>query len=60
MSELLAFSPRTLSFKGDGALLLYIVVISHVIISQLIATTIPDGFQYHACTLRNNVPTSVP
>ena len=60
MSELLAFRPRTLSFKGDGALLLYIVVIGHVIKSQLIATAIPDGFQYHARTLRNNVPTPVP
>ena len=48
MTELLAFGHRTLSFNGDGVLLLYIVVIDHVIMSQLNATTIPEGFKYNA------------
>ena len=48
MTELVAFGLRTLSFNGDGVLLLYIVVIGHVIISPLNATAIPDGFKYNA------------
>ena len=47
MTELLAFGLRKLSFNGDGVLLLYIVLIGHAIISQLNATTIPDGFKYN-------------
>ena len=48
MTELLAFRLRKLSFSGDCVLLLYIVVIDHVIMSQLNATTIPEGFKYNA------------
>ena len=48
MTDLFAFILRILSFNGDGALLMYIVVIGHVIISQLISTAIPGGFEYHA------------
>ena len=47
MTELLALKRRKLSFNGDGALLLYIVLIGHVIISPLNATAIPDGFEYN-------------
>ena len=48
MTELFAFRLRILSFNGDCERLLYIVVMGHVIISQLISTSIPGGFEYHA------------
>ena len=48
MTESFAFRLKTLSFNADGARLLYIVAMGHVIISQLISTAIPGGFEYHA------------